>query len=1249
MSVLFLGGLLTLIILFFFLAPVKSEYTDAEWENLLWENEQVIENKISGYFTAEQQNLLFVLEEVKKLTNGFEEIDSNRAGLINAINSNAFGGYHISIYKKNKIYAWTDNNNIPKDSLKIGTYELNEIHFRHTNLFTNLCVIDSFAVYHIQVSKPVEKYYILENEYSEILSLSKRFTLEFQANFKINYYPQAKLENNNFIHSFEILNNYNNKIGVVSFNKLNRDNEIKNIRSEYENILGVLCLLFVISIGFIFKQSFKKINKISLKFLIIFLYGFLIRYLFYYFDIPAAFISGWLVDTQFFSSVFAFGIVSTPLEFFLSVILLLLLSFKAFKYSFEFYQNNDREIKPYHFIIIGFLVFIYLASLRGLGATIRSVIFDSSLLYFKSTALLPDFPSAIMHFNMLTVGFCSIVFSIAILLIIFSYVKKNLEFKILTAAFFLLQLLGIFYDITQNEPQGTPLIRILYILFTYVLAVLLLRRKKIRKTYYVIFLFVASFITINLLNFYNLKLEKHTVKKVAKEFTAPNKTMVKNLIRNVFRKAEEELLDENLYINSEINFSAYSFIVWSNSSLHRNSMSSCVAFYDKSKILIGDFRFKFDQSLRDTLQQIGDLTTNDSIYFDEPTKKNHNVIRGVMPIYHDNDLEGYLVIKVNYGLDKTIFSQAPRFLSDLKSTYKSPVNLRDLKIFDFENGILTNVFGGINPGLSAQKDILSADLSAKKDTWKVINLSENLYDAYLLKYSEDKILVLALAQKDLTRNIFDFFKIFFVHTFFIFAIVIVMLLINYKEGRKFRYTFKAQLLTSFLVISIIPLIFLAIYFRDLQEEKNTSAIFYKLKKRAVSVESFVNSKLQTTDYSLIDISNMASADLGIEFSVYSEDELVYTSFPEYYHIGLMSDKLNPVAFNKLVLEGYNEFVNEEKVDEMQYNAFYYYGNIGDSYYIIKVNDILNAYLLPMSGTEVDIFLFGTYSFAAILIIIISTIIANQISHPIRRLTEATKSVAGGDLDLTLYQHSRGEVKELVDGFNAMIKDLRQNQLELAEMERETAWKEMAKQVAHEIKNPLTPMKLAVQQLIIAYKDKSPKFEDIFHKVTKTFDQQIDTLRNIANEFSNFARMPEPTRDNIDIIKIVNDAAHLFVDNRADIKVVSHNQDCQIIGDEDQLKRTIINMIRNSIQANATVIEIEIVSNENNKIIIADNGKGIPEDIQEKIFDANFTTKVEGMGLGLNMAKKYVEKIGGEIKIDKSDKHGTKFILKFPKV
>ena len=304
----------------------------------------------------------------------------------------------------------------------------------------------------------------------------------------------------------------------------------------------------------------------------------------------------------------------------------------------------------------------------------------------------------------------------------------------------------------------------------------------------------------------------------------------------------------------------------------------------------------------------------------------------------------------------------------------------------------------------------------------------------------------------------------------------------------------------------------------------------------------------------------------------------------------------------------------------------------------------------MSATDVDIFLFGSYSLAVILIIIFSTLLANQISSPIRKLTVATRAVASGDLNVVLKESSRGETKELIDGFNKMVRELKKSQLELAELERESAWKEMAKQVAHEIKNPLTPMKLAVQQLMIAYKDQSPKFNDIFEKVTNTVINQIETLKNIASEFYNFARMPSLKLEEITLQPIITDAVNLFIEEAAKVNAELPEESIAVLADKDQVKRTIINLLRNSVQANASTIEINYEEeNAFHLINIVDNGKGIEADVINKIFDADFTTKVKGMGLGLSMAKDFMESINGFILLKETSNNGTTIQLKFPKI
>ena len=232
----------------------------------------------------------------------------------------------------------------------------------------------------------------------------------------------------------------------------------------------------------------------------------------------------------------------------------------------------------------------------------------------------------------------------------------------------------------------------------------------------------------------------------------------------------------------------------------------------------------------------------------------------------------------------------------------------------------------------------------------------------------------------------------------------------------------------------------------------------------------------------------------------------------------------------------------------------------------------------------------------------------------------------------------------------MVRELKKNQTLLAEIEREEAWKEMAKQVAHEIKNPLTPMKLSVQQLVAAYNDKSDKFDNFFKKVTNTILSQIETLRNIATEFSNFARMPKLKLENFNLNEIILQSINLFTDEKIKISFDNNINDTIISGDAEQLKRTIINLIRNSIQAEATEIKFDLkVENNQIELNLTDNGQGIKKEDFEKIFEPNYTTKIDGMGLGLSMARRYLKSTGAEINVENSTENGTVIRLTFPKL
>ncbi|WP_438710550.1 ATP-binding protein [Aquimarina muelleri] len=260
-----------------------------------------------------------------------------------------------------------------------------------------------------------------------------------------------------------------------------------------------------------------------------------------------------------------------------------------------------------------------------------------------------------------------------------------------------------------------------------------------------------------------------------------------------------------------------------------------------------------------------------------------------------------------------------------------------------------------------------------------------------------------------------------------------------------------------------------------------------------------------------------------------------------------------------------------------------------------------------------------------------------------RLDKRNKRIDIGDASEEIYS--------LVNAYNSMIDELEESAAMLAKSEREAAWREMAKQVAHEIKNPLTPMRLTVQSFQRKFDVEDPNILQKLQEYSNTLIQQIDTMSSIASAFSNFAQMPAQKNETLDVTKIVGLALDIF--NEDYIIFPSEKEEVIAKFDRTQLIRVVTNLVKNAIQAipeNRIPKIIVDVFSENEEVIItvADNGIGISEDNKKKIFEPKFTTKTSGMGLGLGMVKNIVQTYKGSITFTSQKGKGTVFKVRFPK-
>ena len=244
-----------------------------------------------------------------------------------------------------------------------------------------------------------------------------------------------------------------------------------------------------------------------------------------------------------------------------------------------------------------------------------------------------------------------------------------------------------------------------------------------------------------------------------------------------------------------------------------------------------------------------------------------------------------------------------------------------------------------------------------------------------------------------------------------------------------------------------------------------------------------------------------------------------------------------------------------------------------------------------------------------------------------------------------------EIKILVDAYNSMIDQLEESAARLAKSEREQAWREMAKQVAHEIKNPLTPMRLTVQNFERKFNPKDENIKVKLAEYSKTLIQQIDVMSAIASAFSDFAIMPIQKKEKIEIISVVKLALDIF--NDTSVRYQTEEAELHAFLDETQLIRVVTNLVKNALHATENeevpLVNVDVFSEGDTvKIVVSDNGKGVSSDVKDLIFEPKFTTKSSGMGLGLPMIKNIIEAYEGEIYFTSTEGQGTIFTVVLPK-
>ncbi len=1186
------------------------------------QKKQLIQKEFDIRINRLSQNLV----KLKNFINTKSE--KEKMNFFHLLNSFKPENISISIYDSSgKLVAWnkefteTSTTALPK---LIGVK--NQPFIENNSLFTLLSMNRSFISgskrYVVKASSVLEKKFSFHNKYSENISFRKYLEEKYNLNLIISYDKYSP--------------------GINSLGTLTVKNLSEKFPAPKVYILKVnnspskifffsLLFLLLAEILFVFRLNKSPLNiPSSRRYFYIGLSIIFIRLLLFYIWNDFANINGALTNPANFSSAFAFGLSATPISLFLTtiasfIIVILILKFSVQSSFLTSFFNSRKKV----LILIGLIILlVYLLLIRAFGASMRSLLFDSNLKIFNPQ---------LSFFNPISLFHIFTIFLIASTFILLLFILQNILFRTINPFFqigkrvnaifitLLLFLITLIFHFVEKLPQSPVFIKLILVFFLgHIIYFRYFTKESFTRSIAIIFI-ASSFFSTLILQFHNTNLENALFKLISDKLAHSNSFYYEELTRTVTRDISQKLKEHHSSLND-----ATLFYFWDNSILPRQTYSSFIAIGKKS----GD---------------------SSSFFYNWGSKESANTVNVEKEKFvfllpqMINDTLYYIKTGVSWSKQNIFSPNVPPFLVTNKLAIKSFLPTKNYMLFVFKNGKLSYNSQNIALSNSKKNELLKTSLVKNRKIFETkIGNKNYICFPILSKGEKGKVISIYTKEKlNFITIVFENLKIFFTQLLFS-LLLIILIFVSHNKVSYPRFTFKSALFSILIITSIIPMIFLAIYFRELSESKNLSSTKYKLRKRAIQIGKYIdNHPFNSSPDSLID---QAHKDLKIEFSIFRKNKLFGSSHRKYYDYGILPQFLNPQAIDFINRSGLSEILLSENIEKYTYYTFYKKVIAHNQEFIVSVSDSFNPILLPMSEMELDTVLFTIYSFAFIVIILLGLFLIDRITKPIQIIVEGTQKIAVGDLGYSLDIKTFGELQTLIDSFNIMVKKLTISQEKLISAEREAAWREMAKQVAHEIKNPLTPMKLSVQQLIAAHNDNSPKFPKYFEKVTTSLLSQIELLSNIASEFSSLGKMPKINLHKIEVIELLKNLQPLFIEPRFNIKINHENEKEFVNSDKEYLSRVIVNFIRNAKESNANELHFNISRDEENIIIqIKNNGAPIPTENFDKIFKRSFTTKPDGMGIGLYLSKRFIEQTGGSISLLYSNSYETVFQITLPKI
>lgn len=1047
-------------------------------------------------------------------------------------------------------------------------------------------------------------------------------------------------------------NNIYSKDGNYLFSLIfseNKSNSNENMNMIFYIITSlIIFLLFIITIKTVNNLSINKYIKLLLSILVVFASAIS-------FQCYNVFVEGLLILKVLKTISFSSQLFTVTLGNLYIISLLLLLCCYWFKFIVIKAEKISKIHSIIHTLVGNILIIIVFASL---AIIIKNIVLSS----FVTDSLTNIFKLKLnIVFNLVITSIFSISAYLLLLTTLGYLFKTSSKPKIIITIllisvilFVFSQYISLFLGIDRNLLISSLLFSLMIV--TLYTTILKETELKINIKSVFIFIFIFSIFATFLINQYVDIKEKEIRKSIAFKLNEKNDPLIEMLfVENEAKIKSDTLirnhLKNNIYDKKLENYikNKYFGSFWSKYDIQFTfcrSIDSLSLKPNNIKVPCEAFFFNIIKS--------GKPTISKNLY-----RLNSNTIRKIY-IAHLSLIEN-MELGIGFNIYIEFISKYvpaefgyPNLLID-----KNDIANSDIKSYSYSkyvNKELVNQFGNYFYSLNG-------NLYNQYES-KLTFFEKNNYNHLVYKPDSETIIVISKKNEKFI-DIISPFSYIFILCFLIFALMMIFETKNFFRLFRYELTLGQRFNSAMIFIVLLSSVFIGIitfnYIINIYSSKNKEYI----NEKSHSLINEINDKLskyyeinniskeQLTDI-LINLSNTYFIDLNLYDT---GGNLIASSREAVFNEGILSRRIDPVAYYNLKTNAKSIFVNNENIGKLTFNSVY--ASIKNS------NNELIAYLnIPFLAkknqqkNEIST-LIVTYSNIYILLLIIAILIAmfltRNIINPLNIITDKMKMLKLGRKNEKIEWKSEDEIGALISEYNRMIDELAMSAELLSKSERQSAWNEMAKQIAHEIKNPLTPMKLSVQYLKKSYQPNSDEWKLKFERFTETIIEQIDNLNKIATAFSDFAQLPKLKPEQLNLSVIIKQSIELYKDyHNISINFAQDNNGDEyfITADRSQLMRMFNNLLSNAVQAidenKEGFIKVSLSKTGNNyNIAIADNGRGISDEVAEKIFVPYFTTKTSGMGLGLAIVKAIAENHSGTISFDTQIGLGTTFSIVLP--